>query len=981
MEVSKLDINGLALLLKKVYLPMMEHLARNENNQEWLDTLSDFEQLLDQFLMLGGGQDLTKLENPLSNKINKTFPTSFPSLRDEYVFWQKQMIELSRQQQWMVQNWGEATIETDSTLRQVHYTLKLFRLVRDPIQVFTEKNTMKEIDFYVKSLASSLKAVILQPSSKSGIHSKFVELVASNTQVLARWMLRVLQPTNLLKPEADLVVNALKVWETQWAESKLEVVGKLTGPEFSAMFLATRTVLESIQTVQSLIKETKALREMTEQIDDYFARQRLAALIRDDLEQRIVKLDIKLFLVDNQEEFQKCVHNHHDAQKRTETEIKATIKNVLDAHTSFEGLKLLKKIIDKSQSLAGTHSGGLDEFLEQNQREQLNRLSTELRLIRRGFDMTDYLNEKEVGENVDMAQRLFERRLLYHRVKLSLLTIFPHPTDWDKTAASTKIKEQYVELAKYLKSTEDKLHNKWFTTVQKRANKAMTRPILKKTAKGYVTTLQDTLMTIWDETRLFLQTRFQVPHVCHILLMQKPDLIHHNRAVVAILERLVSVVEKLTPFEFVVLNSCYSSVEDGLNLGTTHITWPSLCLASYIQELMESVERFQGMAEDVALISTLLDRRIAQINDFRLLVDTQNDLSPIICTGPPSASQFFKKLSQSGDEFFQNVRRVVSDLPPILLQVESIVCNSQTGSAPELQNYYDYWREKIYEAILKAVQTQLFDALSNLLENGPAQFLVQLSLRDSKVTVEPDLESIERDIFSIAHHWIECSSIVPDWQEGSCIALPVDQRSLHDRLSREPLLKVTVQRDQEHCKHLVGKLRGIIDRWKDCSELWSVNKVAACEKLRRTSPTLSQYDEQMQHYRNYWSDRVGAMEAQVVASCITLQMKQLKMSALEHIREWIRQLGATWMAGTRDKLEKVDGLVKIRHLQTDGSTDIDIEILMTEVQESWHRLSHYNIIASDEARTKLKTVQLRRIQTKLKAVQFNAKNANETDAM
>lgn len=198
----------------------------------------------------------------------------------------------------------------------------------------------------------------------------------------------------------------------------------------------------------------------------------------------------------------------------------------------------------------------------------------------------------------------------------------------------------------------------------------MTRPILKKTAKGYVTTLQDTLMTIWDETRLFLQTRFQVPHVCHILLMQKPDLIHHNRAVVAILERLVSVVEKLTPFEFVVLNSCYSSVEDGLNLGTTHITWPSLCLASYIQELMESVERFQGMAEDVALISTLLDRRIAQINDFRLLVDTQNDLSPIICTGPPSASQFFKKLSQSGDEFFQNVRRVVSDLPPILLQVK-----------------------------------------------------------------------------------------------------------------------------------------------------------------------------------------------------------------------------------------------------------------------------------------------------------------------
>ena len=56
-------------------------------------------------------------------------------MREECVFWQKQIIDLSHQQQWMLQNWGEVTVETDATLRQVHYTLKLFRLVRDPIEV------------------------------------------------------------------------------------------------------------------------------------------------------------------------------------------------------------------------------------------------------------------------------------------------------------------------------------------------------------------------------------------------------------------------------------------------------------------------------------------------------------------------------------------------------------------------------------------------------------------------------------------------------------------------------------------------------------------------------------------------------------------------------------------------------------------------------------------------------------------------------
>lgn len=51
----------------------------------------------------------------------------------------------------------------------------------------------------------------------------------------------------------------------------------------------------------------------------------------------------------------------------------------------------------------------------------------------------------------------------------------------------------------------------------------------------------------------------------HVLLTQQPYLIQHNRALIVILER--SVVDRLTPFEFCVLNSCYLSVENGL-LGT-----------------------------------------------------------------------------------------------------------------------------------------------------------------------------------------------------------------------------------------------------------------------------------------------------------------------------------------------------------------------------------------------------------------------------
>lgn len=126
-------------------------------------------------------------------------------------------------------------------------------------QVFNERKNIARIDLYVKSLATSLKAVVLQPSAKSGIHSKFADLVGSNTNILARWMLHCLKAKDLLKPEVQVIVNALKLWEYQWAESRLGVVSRLTVQEFTDMFLGTKTVLENIQTVQGLIKVSKLI--------------------------------------------------------------------------------------------------------------------------------------------------------------------------------------------------------------------------------------------------------------------------------------------------------------------------------------------------------------------------------------------------------------------------------------------------------------------------------------------------------------------------------------------------------------------------------------------------------------------------------------------------------------------------------------------------------------------------------------------------
>lgn len=70
---------------------------------------------------------------------------------------------------------------------------------------------------------------------------------------------------------------------------------------------------------------------MSEQIDDYFARQRLIALIRDDLERRVDNLDMQLFLVESRPEFQEFLQAHQTAHQSVVMEIKKTLKQVLDS--------------------------------------------------------------------------------------------------------------------------------------------------------------------------------------------------------------------------------------------------------------------------------------------------------------------------------------------------------------------------------------------------------------------------------------------------------------------------------------------------------------------------------------------------------------------------------------------------------------------------------------------------------------------------
>lgn len=55
----------------------------------------------------------------------------------------------------------------------------------------------------------------------------------------------------------------------------------------------------------------------------------------------------------------------------------------------------------------------------------------------------------------------------------------------------------------------------------------------------------------------------------------------------------------------------------------------------------------------------------------------------------------------------------------------------------------------------------------------------------------------------------------------------------------------------------------------ECTELWSLDKEQVRKELKASAPNLAQYDEQLQHYRKCWDEKIRSIEEQAVISCVT----------------------------------------------------------------------------------------------------------------
>lgn len=65
--------------------------------------------------------------------------------------------------------------------------------------------------------------------------------------------------------------------------------------------------------------------------------------------------------------------------------------------------------------------------------------------------------------------------------------------------------------------------------------------------------------------------------------------------------------------------------------------------------------------------------------------------------------EFFEHIERERAKDVDDMVRWYLTIGPLLTKVEGLVIHTNTGKAPKLASYYEYWERKIYEVLTKLI--------------------------------------------------------------------------------------------------------------------------------------------------------------------------------------------------------------------------------------------------------------------------------------
>ncbi|XP_069353305.1 dynein axonemal heavy chain 10 isoform X1 [Eulemur rufifrons] len=580
-------------------------------------------------------------------------------------------------------------------------------------------------------------------------------------------------------------------------------------------------------------------------------------------------------------------------------------------------------------------------------------------------------------------------RSLFYRIKHTILR-FQEVEEILEGDRGQEVKQKYLEVGRTMKDYEDRKYEQWKDTTEQVLPNLMKRSILTKLSstgdepstpeKGpvFAINFSPALKEIIHETKYLEQLGFVVPELARNVALQEDKFLRYTDGIQRMLDHYHTLIGTLSEAETVLLDDHAQELIRVFRSGYKRLNWNSLGIGDYISRCKQAIGKFESLVHQIHKNADDISSRLTLIESMNLFKypapKSEEEL--------PGVKEFFEHIDRERARDVDHMVRWYLAIGPLLTKVEGLVVHTNTGKAPKLASYYEYWENRIYEVLTKLIlrNLQSFNAL--ILGNVPL-FQTETILTAPEVILHPNANEIDKMCVHCVRNCVEITKNFVRWMNGSCIECPPQKgeeeevviMSFYNDISVTPQIIEQAVMIPQNVHRILVNLMKYLQKWKRYRPLWKLDKAIVMEKFAAKKPACTAYDEKLQFYTKI-AGEVTRYPLTKDEHCVRLQLGPLANTVQESAKSWVVSLGKLLNESAKEELynlhEEIEHLAK--NLKKSPSTLEDLKFVLAtiaeirskslvmelryrDVQERYRTMAIYNLFPSDAERELVENIE------------------------
>ncbi|KAI9144584.1 dynein heavy chain and region D6 of dynein motor-domain-containing protein [Paraphysoderma sedebokerense] len=590
-------------------------------------------------------------------------------------------------------------------------------------------------------------------------------------------------------------------------------------------------------------------------------------------------------------------------------------------------------------------------------------------------------------------------RSLFHRIKKTIIR-FQSLQEMLQSEQGRTVTKKYLTTAKAMRQFEEDLYQGWVQQIESNSLQYLKSFVLAKdntsqptkigisfgtdnTLNGtevvnierYIVNFKPELSDIIKETRYLDKLGFVVPETAINVALQQEKFSAYVENLNLMLKHYNDTIDRLDNAERKLLTNHVNELRRVMKPGLTRLNWTSLGIPDFISRCNQEINRFTSVVNQIRKNSSNISHIVDQIASASLVKE------------PPSdelfdVHEFYEYANKHRATVVESLVAKYRSISPLLIKIESLVANTNTGRSPHLKSYYAYWEKRIFIALNQMLTSNL-SKLAGLLKANPKKskqkyasiraaplFKITGNLSAPEIVVSPMSTEIYKLLIKYIRSLLEATKQFLRWQNGSCILTPVQKLAENeepivfsfysDIANSGSVIQLMVMLNQSIIKTFTS-LSKYLDTWRKYRPLWKVDKLITLEKFAQKKPTCGQYDEKLLFYLKLQKD-VDNQPAEKDVDFLRISLVPLKVAVHNEASSWIASIGKFLNQMALQGLNELYDKIKEYHhdmkhdpntledltfvLEVIGdirSSSVDVELKYRDIIECYRTLNMYNI--------------------------------------